>query len=32
MGRYDEYENDGRAVAPRQRDFVLNMNEFLLTF
>lgn len=28
MGRYDEYENDGRAVAPRQRDFVLNMNEF----
>jgi major vault protein len=27
MGRYDEYENDGRAVAPR-RDFVLNMNEF----
>lgn len=28
MGRYDEYENGGRAVAPRQRDFVLNMNEF----
>lgn len=29
MGRYDEYEDGGRTVvAPRQRDFVLNMNEF----
>lgn len=27
MSRYDEYE-DGRTTVSRQRDFVLNMNEF----